>query len=190
MSASRPPHVENVFARLPDTEKDGYQAFFSLHIQPSLKKKYSEIMFKTIGSLYILPYRHKVPSTLLKSDYNLPFCKISDSLPIQLKPIIQKKTDVNPIPYSLFPIRLKSVIQKKTDVNTFFHRTQLWWADENVTNRVASCDPVFVPPHFFGPKISRLKNGGEQKRDQLSGTSATFSSPHSYGIMAAFNSEL
>ncbi len=23
------------------------------------------------------------------------------------------------------------------------------WADENVTNRVANCDPVFVPPIFL-----------------------------------------
>ena len=32
------------------------------------------------------------------------------------------------------------------------------WADENVTNRVANCDPVFVPPIFFNLKISRLQN--------------------------------
>ncbi len=30
------------------------------------------------------------------------------------------------------------------------------WADENVTNRVANCDPVFVPPIFFNLKISLL----------------------------------
>jgi len=32
------------------------------------------------------------------------------------------------------------------------------WADENITDRVANCDPVFVPPIFFSLKIRRLQN--------------------------------
>ncbi len=50
------------------------------------------------------------------------------------------------------------------------------WADENVTDRVADCDPVFVPS-FFCLKNQTVEKWGEGNWDQLLGTSATFSSP-------------
>jgi hypothetical protein len=38
------------------------------------------------------------------------------------------------------------------------------WGDENVIDRVAESDPVFVPPHFFDLKISHLQNAGNKNR--------------------------
>ncbi|RLC18473.1 MAG: hypothetical protein DRI57_08420 [Deltaproteobacteria bacterium] len=54
------------------------------------------------------------------------------------------------------------------------------WADENVTNRVANCDPVFVPPIFFNLKISRLQNDRNKNGISFLGASTTDSSPQGY----------
>ena len=51
------------------------------------------------------------------------------------------------------------------------------WADENVADRVANCDPVFVPPIFFDLKISRLQNGRNKNGISFLRASATDSSP-------------
>ncbi|QTA84929.1 Uncharacterized protein dnm_009320 [Desulfonema magnum] len=52
------------------------------------------------------------------------------------------------------------------------------WADENVTNRAANCDPVFIPHIFYYLKISRLKKTGNRNGISFLIASATFSSPH------------
>ena len=58
------------------------------------------------------------------------------------------------------------------------------WADENVTNRVANCDPVFVSPIFFNLKISRLQNSRNKNGISFLRASTTDSSPQ---METAFN---
>ncbi|RLC21137.1 MAG: hypothetical protein DRI57_03075 [Deltaproteobacteria bacterium] len=59
----------------------------------------------------------------------------------------------------------------------FFLEVGKLWADENVTNRVANCDPVFVPPIFFNLKISRLQSSRNKNGISFLRASTTDSSP-------------
>jgi len=50
-------------------------------------------------------------------------------------------------------------------------------SDENITDRVANYDPVFIPPIFFNLKISLLQNGRNKNRISFLRASTTYSSP-------------
>ena len=117
-------------------------------------------------------FRHHIGTTYIAAGGNtiMGFATVSAShIEIRDLPDIHKKG----LPkYPLPVLRLSRLAVDMT------------WADENVTNRVANCDPVFVSPIFFNLKISRLQNSRNKNGISFLRASTTDSSPQ---METAFN---